>query len=98
MRPPRSKRRDFRLTPTWAARQGGIAALLAEVAGLVDIVGIHHDLFAAEFDTITALRPLAACSVWTVNDPALIRDWITRAPGFIVSDDPVLVQQLMAEA
>lgn len=82
----------------WAARQGGIAALLAEVEGLVDIVGIHHDLFAAEFDTITALRPLAGCSVWTVNDPALIRDWIARAPGFIVSDDPVLVQQLMAEA
>lgn len=82
----------------WAARQGGIAALLAEVEGLVDIVGIHHQLFEAEFDTITRLRPLAGCSVWTVNDPDLMRLWLKRAPGFVVSDDPVALRDLMAEA
>lgn len=81
----------------WATRQGGIAALLAEVDGLVDIVGIHHELFEAEFDLIRSLRPLVATSVWTVNDPDLIRRWIARGPGYIVSDNPVLVRELMTE-
>lgn len=81
----------------WAERQGGIGAFLARVEDLVDIVGIHHELFEAEFDLIRSLRPLARTSVWTVNDPALIRRWIDRAPGFIVSDNPVLARQLLAE-
>jgi len=81
----------------WAERQGGIAAMLAGVEGLVDIVGIHHELFEAEFDTIRALRPLSACSVWTINSPDLMRTWIARGPGFLVSDDPVLLAGLIEE-
>ncbi len=82
----------------WADRHGGIASFLQEVDGLVDVVGIHHEVFEAEYDAITAVRPAAACSVWTLNDPDLIRRWIPRRPGFLVSDDPVLVRRLMAEA
>lgn len=81
----------------WADRQGGIAAFLRQVEGLADIVGIHHALYEAEFDTIAALRAPEDCSVWTVNDPGLIRRWIGRGPGFVVSDNPVLVQDLMNE-
>lgn len=81
----------------WAERQGGIAAFLAQVEGLVDVVGIHHELYEAEFDLIRSLRPLAATSVWTVNSPDLIRHWIARDPGYIVSDNPVLVRELMTE-
>ncbi|MDS9469386.1 glycerophosphodiester phosphodiesterase family protein [Paracoccus sp. MBLB3053] len=82
----------------WAERQGGIAALLREVEGLVDVVGIHHELYEAEFEQIRRLRPVEATSVWTVNEPELIRRWIARGPGFVVSDNPVLVRELMAES
>ncbi|PAU98437.1 glycerophosphodiester phosphodiesterase [Paracoccus salipaludis] len=90
-------RRLISVNRDWADRQGGIAAFLREVDDLVDIVGIHHELFEAEFDRIARLRPLKSCSVWTINDPALIRRWITRAPGFLVSDNPVLLRALMQE-
>ncbi|MFC7704507.1 glycerophosphodiester phosphodiesterase family protein [Plastorhodobacter daqingensis] len=90
-------RRLISVNADWAAQQGGIAALLTTVADLVDIVGIHHALYEAEFETISALRPADACSVWTLNDPDLIRRWITRNPAFVVSDDPVLVRHLLAE-
>ncbi|MTH79044.1 glycerophosphodiester phosphodiesterase family protein [Paracoccus aestuariivivens] len=91
-------RRLISVNREWAARQGGIAAFLAEVNGLVDIVGIHHELYEAEFDLIRSLRPLEATSVWTVNEPELIRRWIARGPGFIVSDNPVLLRELMTES
>lgn len=90
-------RRMISVDRHWAGRQDGIAAFLGAVEGLVDIVGIHHDLFDAEFDLIRSLRPLAATSVWTVNTPELIRRWIERGPGFIVSDNPVLARELMTE-
>ena len=91
-------RRLISVNAEWADRQGGIAAFLRRVDDLVDVVGIHHALFEAEFDTITALRRLDRCSVWTINDPDLIRRWIARGPGYLVSDDPVLVQALQAES
>ena len=90
-------RRLISVNRTWADRQGGIAGFLREVADLVDIVGIHHELFEAEFDLIARLRPLKSCSVWTINDSDLIRRWIHRAPGFLVSDNPVLLRELMLE-
>lgn len=90
-------RRLISVNRAWAERQGGIAAFLKSVDGLVEVVGIHHELFEAEFDLIVRLRPLESCSVWTINDPALIRRWIERAPGFLVSDNPVLVRELMRE-
>ncbi|MGA0617326.1 glycerophosphodiester phosphodiesterase family protein [Paracoccus sp. KR1-242] len=81
----------------WAERQGGIGAFLSDVEGLVDVVGIHHELYEAEFELIERLRPIGATSVWTVNDSDLIRRWIARGPGFVVSDNPVLVRELMNE-
>lgn len=65
---------------------------------LRDWMGIHHALFEAGFDTIAALRGVDRCSVWTINEPALIRRWIARAPGYLVSDDPVLVRALQDES
>lgn len=90
-------RRLISVNRDWAERQGGIAAFLRQVDDLVDIVGIHHELFESEFDLISRLRPLKSCSVWTINEPALIRRWIERAPGFLVSDNPVLLRELMQE-
>lgn len=90
-------RRLISVDRDWADRQGGIGPFLKRVDDLVDVVGIHHALFEAEFDLIARLRPLKACSVWTINDSALIRRWIDRAPGILVSDDPVLVRNLMQE-
>lgn len=91
-------RRLISVNAEWADRQGGIVAFLRRVDDLVDVVGIHHALFEAEFDTIAALRRLKHCSVWTVNEPDLIQRWLARAPGFVVSDDPVLVQVLQRES
>lgn len=90
-------RRLISVDAAWADRQGGIAAFLKRVDDLVDIVGIQHALFEAEFDRIASLRPLKNTSVWTINDPELIRRWIRRGPGFLVSDNPVLLRQLMQE-
>lgn len=90
-------RRLISVNRHWADRQGGIAAFLCEVDDLVDIVGIHHELFETEFDLISRLRPLKSCSVWTINEPALIRRWIAREPGFLVSDNPVLLREQMQE-
>lgn len=79
----------------WAARQGGILSFLGAVDGLVDHVGIHHELFEANFDAIAEVRPVDTCTVWTLNDPDLIRRWIPRGIGFLVSDNPVLVRELV---
>ncbi|RMC34389.1 glycerophosphodiester phosphodiesterase family protein [Paracoccus alkanivorans] len=91
-------RRLISVNHGWAARHGGIAALLREAEGLVDIVGIHHELFEAELDVIRALRPFSGCSVWTINTPELMRRWIDLGPGFLVSDDPVLLKSLMHQS
>ena len=90
-------RRLISVNRDWAERQGGMAAFLADLGDLVEVVGIHHDLFEAEFDLIRSLRPLSQTSVWTLNDPALIRHWLPRGVGFVVSDNPVLVRELMNE-
>ena len=82
----------------WAERQGGLEAFMAEVDDLVDVIGIHHELFEAEFDMIVRVRGLDRVSVWTINDPDLMRHWIARAPRWLVSDNPVLLRELMQEA
>ncbi len=82
----------------WAERQGGIAAFLAEVEDLVEIVGIHHELFDAEYELITRLRDKARCSVWTINTPELMERWIARAPGYLVSDNPVMLREILQES
>lgn len=91
-------RRLVSVNRDWADRQGGIEAFLREVNDLVDVVGIHHALFEDSFDTIARLRPIERTSVWTVNEPDLIRIWIARGPGFITSDNPVLLRDLMTQA
>lgn len=90
-------RRLLSVNADWAARQGGIEAVLQAAEGLVDILGLHHALFETELETIRRFRPLAACSVWTINDPALMARWIEIGPGFLVSDDPVLLKAMLQE-
>lgn len=80
-----------------AKAHGGMAAFLDRVGNLADVVGIHHELFEAEYDLIADTIGLNHASVWTINTPQLMQHWITRAPGFLVSDDPVQLKALMAE-
>lgn len=87
-------RRLISVNRGWADRQGGFAAFLHRVRGLVEVVGIHHELFEAEFDLISRLGLLERCSVWTINDPDLMRHWMARGPGYLVSDDPLLLRSL----
>lgn len=81
----------------WADRQGGIAAFLEEVAGLVDIIGINHALFEDCLDLVRDMDLMDRCSVWTLNDAALIAKWLARKPAYLVSDDPVLVRKLQED-
>src|SRR5690606_27010125 len=65
-----------------AERYGGLAALMDKVRGLPHILGVHYDLFAAEFDLIARDWGIENCSVWTVNDPEEMRRWIDVDPDF----------------
>lgn len=78
----------------WAERQGGLAAFLDTVDGLVDIVAIHHELMEAEWALITARLPLERLCVWTLNDEALIAHWLERGIGHLTSDSPDLALTL----
>lgn len=80
-----------------AAAYGGLPAFLDRVSDLVDIVGIHHELFEAEYALIANTIGVKRASVWTINTPQLMQHWITRAPGFLVSDDPVQLKALMTQ-
>lgn len=91
-------RRLISVDRDWAGRQGGLEAFLHEVRDLVDVIGIHHELFAAEFDLVEAMGLRSRCSAWTINTPELMREWIRRAPGYLVSDNPVALRRLMAES
>lgn len=91
-------RRLISVNRDWADRQGGLEVFLHEVMDLVDIIGIHHELFEAELDLIDSLGLRDRCSVWTINEPGLMRDWIARAPGYLVSDNPVFLRQLVEES
>jgi len=72
----------------WAERQGGLAAFLAAVGDLVDIVAIEQTLMASEWDMIRVTWPLESLCVWTVNDAARIADWLGRGVGHLTSDSP----------
>ena len=80
-----------------AAHYGGLASLIEQLRGLPHILGVHHELFAAEHDLIAREWGIENCSVWTINDADEMRRWIDVNPGFIVSDDPVTLQALMRE-
>lgn len=90
-------RRLVSVNREWAEKRGGLEPFLQEVVDLVDVIGIHHELFEAEFDLVRRLGLLGRCSAWTINDPELMRRWIGRAPGYLVSDDPVLLRRLAQE-
>ena len=72
----------------WAGRQGGLAAFLAAVDDLVDIVAIEQTLMAAEWEAIRARLPAERLCVWTVNDAVRIADWLGRGVGHLTSDSP----------
>lgn len=90
--------RQISINKDWAERQGGLEAFLNEVDDLVEIVGVNHELFEAEFDLIVKVRGLDRVGVWTINEPYLMRRWIARAPHWLTSDNPVLLRQIMQEA
>lgn len=81
----------------WAARQGGLETFLANVDGLVDIIAVHHELMAAEWELITSKVPQDRLCVWTLNDEALIRPWLERGIGHLTSDSPDLALRLRRE-
>lgn len=81
----------------WAAKQGGLESFLQSVEGLVDIVAIHHELMSAEWTLITQTLPLDRLGVWTLNDEALIRQWLERGIGHLTSDSPNLALRLSRE-
>ncbi len=78
----------------WAERQGGLKTFIDKVDGLVEIVAIHHELMDAEWDLITSLLPLDRLCVWTLNDEALIAQWLERGIGHLTSDSPDLALKL----
>jgi glycerophosphoryl diester phosphodiesterase len=80
----------------WAEKQGGLAAFMANVSNLVDIIAIHHELMATEWDLITRSVPLERLCVWTLNDEETIRRWLERDIGHLTSDSPDLALALRA--
>lgn len=78
----------------WAEKQGGLKRFIEQVEGLVEIVAIHHELMAAEWDLISGLLPLHRLCVWTLNDEALIGKWLARGIGHLTSDSPDLALDL----
>ncbi len=82
----------------WAEKQGGLAAFLDRVDGLVEIVAIHQDLMAAEWELIRNRLPLDRLCVWTVNEEAGMRRWLARGIGSLTSDSPDLALALRASA
>ena len=78
----------------WAEKQGGLAAFIDRVDGLVEIVAIHHELMDAEWDLIRSRLPLDRLCVWTINDEPGIRHWLERGIGSLTSDSPDLALKL----
>lgn len=79
------------LNAEWVERNGGLENFFRSVEPLVRYVGVHHQLFEAEFDRITALFPNDRLGVWTLNDRDLIDHWMARDVALITSDNPDLV-------
>ncbi len=80
----------------WAEKQGGLAAFIDRLDGLVEIVAIHHELMEAEWDLIRSRLPLDRLCVWTLNDEPGIRHWLERGIGSLTSDSPDLALKLRA--
>lgn len=78
----------------WAARQGGLARFLAGAGALVEIVAIHHELMAAEWDLIRRTVPLEQLCVWTLNEKEDICRWFEKGIGYLTSDRPDLALDL----
>lgn len=80
----------------WAEKQGGLAAFVDRVDGLVEIVAIHHELMEAEWDLIRGRLPAERLCVWTLNDEPGIHHWLERGVGSLTSDTPDLALKLRA--
>lgn len=79
-----------------AEREGGLAVLIEKTRGIAEILGVHYEIFEAEYDLIAREWGVEKCSVWPINTPELMRKWIEVGPGFIVSDDPVTLKTLLS--
>lgn len=78
----------------WAEKQGGLAAFLDRVEGLAELVAIHQDLMEAEWELIRSRLPLERLCVWTVNEEAAMRHWLSRGIGSLTTDSPNLALTL----
>ena len=78
----------------WAEKQGGLAAFLERVEGLAELVAIHQDLMEAEWELIRSRLPLERLCVWTVNEEAAMRHWLSRGIGSLTTDSPNLALTL----
>lgn len=86
--------RMISVNANWMDKQGGIEVFFEKVRDLANVVSVHHELLAVEFDRITELFPLDRISVWTLNTPELISYWLERNPRYLTSDDPRLALSL----
>jgi len=78
----------------WAEKQGGLTAFLDRVEGLAELVAIHQDLMEAEWELIRSHLPLERLCVWTVNEEAAMRHWLSRSIGSLTTDSPNLALTL----
>jgi len=91
-------RRMISVNREWADKQGGLAAFLASVDDLVEVVGVHHALFSEEADLIKAQLGMDRVSLWTLNTPELMLEMAAHKPMFLVSDNPMLLRDTLEEA
>jgi glycerophosphoryl diester phosphodiesterase len=89
-------RRLVSVNADWAARAGGMEAFLAKAKPLVDIIAVHHELMATEWNRIVAMHPKEKLCVWTVNDEQGLRHWLGKGLGYLTSDSPDLALRLQA--
>ena len=89
--------RMISVNTAWADKQGGLGAFLDSVDDLVEVVGVHHALFTAERDLLRARLGMERISLWTLNTPDLMRAMAAEGPRFLVSDDPFLLRDTLAE-
>lgn len=92
-----SVERMISVNAEWAEKQGGLAAFFESVDDLVDVVGVHHALYTAERDLVRTRLGMERVSLWTLNTPDLMRAMAAEGPKFLVSDDPFLLRDTLAQ-
>jgi len=89
-------RRLVSVNADWAARAGGMETFLTKAKPLVDIIAIHHELMATEWNRIVTIHPKEKLCVWTVNDEQGLRHWLGKGLGYLTTDSPDLGLRVQA--